>query len=322
MKRLLISTKKKKREFWGALINHGDVVCTHRFSSHSLVLGENQVSVITNKQNRKEYGFDSERSTMKNDHNNNNNNSAEHSKDTTVGILDSRFNQTLRNVQGLLKGRNIPGKILLSQRVESPDYTSLSSPTYIRSSSYSETGTSDQTSETEEVHSTSKPFGIPNDNKLKISASNVESSSEEVRKSSMGARATDSARVMKFTKALSETMVKLEKLREFSWSGVPDYMRPTVWRLLLGYAPPNSDRREGVLKRSALSILTVFLSIMIFLIQNARMMRSICFARLLLIVQELYLKFHSFNNSKFRNHWSVFCTHGPFGILQVDMFRG
>lgn len=60
------------------------------------------MSVITNKQNRKEYGFDSERSTMKNDHNNNNNNSAEHSKDTTVGILDSRFNQTLRNVQGYL----------------------------------------------------------------------------------------------------------------------------------------------------------------------------------------------------------------------------
>ncbi|KAG4961452.1 hypothetical protein JHK87_038085 [Glycine soja] len=189
---------------------------------------------------------------MKNDHNNN----AEHNKDTTVGILDSRFNQTLRNVQGLLKGRNIPGKILLSQRVESPDYTSLSSPTYIRSSSYSETGTSDQTSETveEEVHSTSKPFGIPNENKLKISASNVESSSEELRKSSMGARATDSARVMKFTKVLSETMVKLEKLREFSWRGVPDYMRPTVWRLLLGYAPPNSDRREGVLKRKRLDM--------------------------------------------------------------------
>jgi len=25
----------------------------------------------------------------------------------------------------------------------------------------------------------------------------------------------------------------VEKLRELSWSGVPDYMRPTVWRLLL-----------------------------------------------------------------------------------------
>ncbi|KAL5998002.1 hypothetical protein ACLOJK_008936 [Asimina triloba] len=29
-------------------------------------------------------------------------------------------------------------------------------------------------------------------------------------------------------------------------------MRPDVWRLLLGYAPPNSDRREAVLKRKRL----------------------------------------------------------------------
>lgn len=40
---------------------------------------------------------------MKNDHDDdNNNNKAERSKDTAVGILDSRFNQTLRNVQGYL----------------------------------------------------------------------------------------------------------------------------------------------------------------------------------------------------------------------------
>ncbi|XP_027342893.1 GTPase-activating protein GYP1-like [Abrus precatorius] len=187
---------------------------------------------------------------MKNDPNNNN-------KDTAVGILDSRFNQTLRNVQGLLKGRSIPGKILLSQRVDLPDSSNLSSPTYKRSSSYSETGTSDPTSERveEEVHSTSKPFGTPSENKLKISTSHVENPSEEVRKSSMSARATDSARVIKFTKVLSGTMVILEKLRELAWSGVPDYMRPTVWRLLLGYAPPNSDRREGVLRRKRLEYL-------------------------------------------------------------------
>ncbi|RDX76159.1 TBC1 domain family member 22B, partial [Mucuna pruriens] len=190
---------------------------------------------------------------MKNDHNKN----AEHNKDTTIGILDSRFNQTLRNVQGLLKGRSIPGKILLSPRVDPLDNSNLSSPTYIRSSPYSDPGTSDRTSETveEEVHSTSKPFGIPNENKLKISTSHVERPSEEVQKSSMGARATDSARVMKFTKVLSGTMVVIEKLRELAWSGVPDYMRPTVWRLLLGYAPPNSDRREGVLRRKRLEYL-------------------------------------------------------------------
>ncbi|XP_065637567.1 uncharacterized protein LOC112034048 [Quercus suber] len=29
-------------------------------------------------------------------------------------------------------------------------------------------------------------------------------------------------------------------------------MRPDVWRLLLGYAPPNSDGKEGVLRRKRL----------------------------------------------------------------------
>ncbi|WJX69726.1 hypothetical protein P8452_53925 [Trifolium repens] len=188
-----------------------------------------------------------------NDNNNNNNNS----KDTTIGVLDSRFNQTLRNVQGLLKGRSIPGKILLSQRVDPIDNSSLYSPTYSRSSSYNDTGTSDHKIETveEEVHSGSKPFSTPNDNKLKTSTSRVENTSEEIRKSSMGGRATDSARVMKFTKVLSGTMVILDKLRELAWSGIPDYMRPTVWRLLLGYAPTNSDRREGVLRRKRLEYL-------------------------------------------------------------------
>lgn len=60
-----------------------------------------------------------------------------------------------------------------------------------------------------EAQSTSKSFGTPNENKLKVSASNVESLSEEVQKSSLGARATDSARVVKFTKVLSGTLVVL-----------------------------------------------------------------------------------------------------------------
>lgn len=60
-----------------------------------------------------------------------------------------------------------------------------------------------------EAQSTRKSFGTPNENKLNVSASNVESPSEEVQKSSLGARATDSARVLKFTKVLSGTMVVL-----------------------------------------------------------------------------------------------------------------
>ncbi|KAE9588121.1 putative Rab-GTPase-TBC domain-containing protein [Lupinus albus] len=194
---------------------------------------------------------------MKNDDNNNRQQQHNTNTNTNIGLLDSRFNQTLLNVQGLLKGRSIPGKILSSQRVDLPDISNLYSPTYNRSLSYNAAGTSDHTSETgeDEVHSTSKPVGSSNENRLKISTSPVENSSELELKSSMGGRATDSARVMKFTKVLSETMVILEKLRELAWSGVPDYMRPTVWRLLLGYAPPNSDRREGVLKRKRLEYL-------------------------------------------------------------------
>lgn len=46
-------------------------------------------------------------------------------------------------------------------------------------------------------------------NKLKSSTSNIENTSKEVQKSPMGARATDSARVMKFTKVLSGTTVIL-----------------------------------------------------------------------------------------------------------------
>ncbi|CAJ1933371.1 unnamed protein product [Sphenostylis stenocarpa] len=179
--------------------------------------------------------------------------------------LDSRFNQTLRNVQGLLKGRSIPGKILLSRRSDPPDNSKISnnpksktsSPIYKRSFSYNDAGPSNHTSGAveEEFHSTSKPISIANARKLKVSTSFGGSLSEEIRKSTMGARATDSARVMKFTKVLSETVVILDKLRELAWSGVPDNMRPKVWRLLLGYAPPNSDRTEGVLRRKRLEYL-------------------------------------------------------------------
>ncbi|KAL7106194.1 hypothetical protein ACP275_07G096800 [Erythranthe tilingii] len=60
---------------------------------------------------------------------------------------------------------------------------------------------------------------------------------------------------MKFSKELSGTSVVLEKLHELAWSGVPLYLRPTVWRLLVGYAPCNSDRRDGILRRKRLEYL-------------------------------------------------------------------
>ncbi|KAJ8774737.1 hypothetical protein K2173_017183 [Erythroxylum novogranatense] len=173
--------------------------------------------------------------------------------------LDSRFNQTLKNVQGLLKGRSIPGKVLLTRRSDPPEELSPQdrSPSFGRSFSGNDAGTSDRMDKTRvaEADSISNPNSSPSVVKLKSTTSNIETMSNEVQKSAMGARSTDSARVMKFNKDLSASMIILERLRELAWSGVPPYMRPTVWRLLLGYAPPNSDRREGVLKRKRLEYL-------------------------------------------------------------------
>nr|AKF43347.1 Ypt/Rab-GAP domain of gyp1p superfamily protein [Pelargonium tetragonum] len=177
--------------------------------------------------------------------------------DSTSTTIDSRFNQTLKNVQGLLKGRSIPGKVLLTRRLDPADELNLLSPDYRRTQSAHETGTSDliNTILDEDVQNTSKQGNTANVGKLKSSTSDHEIASKEVQGSTIGARATDSARVIKLTKELSGTTVILERLRELAWSGVPPDMRPKTWRLLLGYAPPNSDRREGVLRRKRLEYL-------------------------------------------------------------------
>ncbi|XP_075634614.1 trans-Golgi network-localized SYP41-interacting protein 1-like isoform X1 [Castanea sativa] len=75
-------------------------------------------------------------------------------------------------------------------------------PEYERSLSYNEAGSSDRLAKAaeEEVQSTSKPNNNTNVIKLKTSTSEIENTSKEVQKSAMGARATDSARLMKFTK--------------------------------------------------------------------------------------------------------------------------
>ncbi|XP_021906812.1 GTPase-activating protein GYP1 [Carica papaya] len=178
-------------------------------------------------------------------------------RESSLPPLDSRFNQTLKNVQGLLKGRSIPGKVLLTRRSDFPEDSGIRSPTYQRSLSENDTGRSDHGDKflDAEGQNASKTSNKAPVNKMRSSSLNVENTAREVQKTAMGARATDSARVLKFTKTLSATTVMLEKLRELAWSGIPPYMRPDVWRLLLGYAPPNSDRREGVLRRKRLEYL-------------------------------------------------------------------
>jgi hypothetical protein len=56
-------------------------------------------------------------------------------------------------------------------------------------------------------------------------------------------------RVAKFTRLLNEPVVDIEALRELAWSGIPQHLRPLCWRLLLGYLPPNRERRDQILAR-------------------------------------------------------------------------
>lgn len=178
-------------------------------------------------------------------------------KETLNATVDSRFNQTLRNVQGLLKGRSFPGKVLITRRSDPLDNSTVRSPDNHGSLRDSETGPSQQAdgSFEDELQSRNNLNASSSASQTKSSTSNSEHTSNEVQKPSIGSRATDSARLMKFTKELSATTVILEKLRELAWNGVPSYLRPNIWRLLLGYAPPNSDRREGVLRRKRLDYL-------------------------------------------------------------------
>ncbi|KAL0456396.1 UNVERIFIED_CONTAM: TBC1 domain family member 22B [Sesamum latifolium] len=171
--------------------------------------------------------------------------------------LDSRFSQTLRNVQGLLKGRSFPGKVLITRRSD-PLVRSVSpSSNNDRRFSDSDVDHGEQADRmTEDVHQNrTSRNAMSSVNHANSSTTGSENIAKEIEKTPMGARATDSARLMKFTKELSGTNVILEKLRELAWSGVPPYLRPNVWRLLLGYAPSNSDRREGVLRRKRLEYL-------------------------------------------------------------------
>ncbi|CAJ0564238.1 unnamed protein product, partial [Mesorhabditis spiculigera] len=43
--------------------------------------------------------------------------------------------------------------------------------------------------------------------------------------------------------------IDMERLRDDCWMGIPHKLRPTAWRLLSGYLPPNQARREITLQR-------------------------------------------------------------------------
>lgn len=62
-------------------------------------------------------------------------------------------------------------------------------------------------------------------------------------------RSVSAHRVKRFHKLLAEPVIDIEALRELSWSGIPPELRPTCWRLLLGYIPPSKSRQVQALAR-------------------------------------------------------------------------
>ncbi|KAM3258936.1 hypothetical protein ACQJBY_050605 [Aegilops geniculata] len=148
----------------------------------------------------------------------------------------------------MLKGRSFPGKVMLTRRSEP-----ISPPEYSPRSENDryEYEQNEGSQEVEGQASGNTTDNISSKKPISPSTSSV-NSLPDAQGLVSGARATDSARITKFTNELSRPAVILDKLRELSWSGVPPYMRPNIWRLLLGYAPPNADRREGVLTRKRL----------------------------------------------------------------------
>uniref|UniRef100_A0A4W5KX43 TBC1 domain family, member 22a n=1 Tax=Hucho hucho TaxID=62062 RepID=A0A4W5KX43_9TELE len=59
----------------------------------------------------------------------------------------------------------------------------------------------------------------------------------------------EASRLDKFRQVLAGPNTDLEELRKLSWSGIPRQVRPITWKLLSGYLPANTERRESTLQR-------------------------------------------------------------------------
>lgn len=57
------------------------------------------------------------------------------------------------------------------------------------------------------------------------------------------------SRINKFKRILQSSTISLPDLRSAAWSGVPEEVRAMTWQLLLGYLPPQSERRVVTLDR-------------------------------------------------------------------------
>ncbi|VAI19798.1 unnamed protein product [Triticum turgidum subsp. durum] len=132
-----------------------------------------------------------------------------------------RFNQTLRNVQGMLKGRSFPGKVMLTRRSEP-----ISPP------EYSPRSENDHYEYEQNEGSQELLFGHfdcnPNEKKCKFYQS-------------------DNLNMINCVNYLG---VACHLICDLTYGGFFCIEFNNSW--LQGYAPPNADRREGVLTRKRL----------------------------------------------------------------------
>ncbi|KAH3679531.1 hypothetical protein WICPIJ_008580 [Wickerhamomyces pijperi] len=57
------------------------------------------------------------------------------------------------------------------------------------------------------------------------------------------------SKINRYKKILNEQTIELPKLKKMAWNGIPEELRPLSWQLLIGYLPPNSNRRDLQLQR-------------------------------------------------------------------------
>merc|ERR1719297_628142 len=51
-------------------------------------------------------------------------------------------------------------------------------------------------------------------------------------------------RINLLTKMLEQNVMDSIQIRKACWRGIPKCMRPSIWKLLLGYTPKNLSRRQ------------------------------------------------------------------------------
>lgn len=141
-------------------------------------------------------------------------------------------------------GQSVPGRIKLTRKLPEAKPSSGPSSTYngVDSDAAELLERRREIKKDEAVLNASKELSTNQHPEVLILPSDTQTPQPQI-------RSLDSARIARFRKELATPSVDLDALRELAWSGVPPNLRPSVWRLLLGYAPPNADRREAILAR-------------------------------------------------------------------------